>query len=59
LILLVPLPVALWTAVGVVGSAIMGAMYGFIWPVMETFRAISKEGSICMKLIRCFTVRFL
>ncbi|KAL9378424.1 hypothetical protein Peur_029759 [Populus x canadensis] len=55
LILLVPLPIALWTVVGVVGSAIMGAMYGFIWPVMETFRAISKEGSICMKLIRCFT----
>lgn len=59
LILLVPLPIALWTVVGVVGSAIMGAMYGFIWPVMETFRAISKEGSICMKLIRCFNVRFL
>lgn len=59
LIVLVPIPIALWTVVGVAGSAVMGAMYGFIWPVMETFRAISKEGSIFMKLIRCFTVSFL
>ncbi|EEF40053.1 uncharacterized membrane protein At3g27390 [Ricinus communis] len=55
LILLVPVPIVLWTVIGVAGSAIMGAGYGFIWPVMETFRAISMEGPINMKLIRCFT----
>lgn len=59
LILLVPIPIALWTAIGVAGSAIMGAGYGFVWPVMETFKAISKEGPILMKLIRCLTVMFL
>ncbi|KAJ9170777.1 hypothetical protein P3X46_018857 [Hevea brasiliensis] len=55
LILLVPIPIALWTVIGVAGSAIMGAGYGFVWPVMETFRAISKKGPIHMKLIRCLT----
>ena len=58
-ILIVPIPIALWTVVGVAGSAIMGIGYGFVWPVLETFRAISKEGvPIHMKLIRCFTVMF-
>ncbi|KAF8410598.1 hypothetical protein HHK36_003130 [Tetracentron sinense] len=56
LILSVPIPIALWTVVGVVGSVIMGVGYAFVWPVMETFRAISKEGvSISTKLFRCFT----
>ncbi|XP_059647738.1 uncharacterized membrane protein At3g27390-like isoform X2 [Cornus florida] len=56
LILTVPIPIALWTIVGVVGSVIMGVGYGFVWPVMETFKAISKEGvSFPMKLIKCFT----
>ncbi|GFS39976.1 hypothetical protein Acr_00g0065930 [Actinidia rufa] len=56
LILTVPLPIALWTIVVVVGSVIMGIGYGFIWPVMETFRTVSKEGdSVPSKLIRCFT----
>ncbi|KAM7510270.1 hypothetical protein LguiB_009145 [Lonicera macranthoides] len=56
LILLSPIPIALWTIVGVVGSAIMGIGYGYIWPVMETFRAISKEGiPVHMRLIKCFT----
>uniref|UniRef100_A0A5B7AZA2 Uncharacterized protein n=2 Tax=Davidia involucrata TaxID=16924 RepID=A0A5B7AZA2_DAVIN len=56
LILTAPIPIALWTVVGIVGSVIMGIGYGFVWPVMETFRAISKEGvSIPMKLIKCFT----
>ncbi|XP_012079556.1 uncharacterized membrane protein At3g27390 [Jatropha curcas] len=55
LIFLVPIPIAIWTVVGVAGSAIMGAGYGFIWPIMETFRAISKEGPIHMKLFSCFT----
>ncbi|XP_065874832.1 uncharacterized membrane protein At3g27390-like [Euphorbia lathyris] len=55
LILLVPIPIAIWSVIGVAGSAIMGVGYGFIWPVMETFKAISKEGSISIKLFRCFT----
>ncbi|XP_022158225.1 uncharacterized membrane protein At3g27390-like isoform X3 [Momordica charantia] len=34
----------------------MGIGYGFVWPFMETFRAISREGvPIYMRLIRCFT----
>ncbi|XP_022158228.1 uncharacterized membrane protein At3g27390-like isoform X2 [Momordica charantia] len=34
----------------------MGIGYGFVWPVMETLRAISREGiPIHMRLIRCFT----
>ncbi|THG16380.1 hypothetical protein TEA_019175 [Camellia sinensis var. sinensis] len=40
----VPIPIALWTVVRVVGSVIMGIGYGFVWPVLETFRAISNEG---------------
>ncbi|KAF8405104.1 hypothetical protein HHK36_010002 [Tetracentron sinense] len=56
LILTAPIPIALWMVVGVAGSAIMGIGYAFIWPVMETFRAISKEGvPIPMKFVRCFT----
>ncbi|CAK9141139.1 unnamed protein product [Ilex paraguariensis] len=54
LILLVPVSVALWSVVGVVGSATMGIGYAFVWPVMETFRAISKEGvPLHQKLINC------
>ncbi|XP_050206264.1 uncharacterized membrane protein At3g27390-like isoform X2 [Mercurialis annua] len=55
LILLVPVPIAIWITIGVAGSAIMGAGYGFIWPVMETFKAISMEGPMHMKFLRCFT----
>ncbi|XP_034681293.1 uncharacterized membrane protein At3g27390-like isoform X3 [Vitis riparia] len=56
LILMVPIPIALWTVVGVVGSVIMGIGYGFICPVMDTFKAVSMEGvSLRTKLIRCFT----
>ncbi|KAK3223199.1 hypothetical protein Dsin_010224 [Dipteronia sinensis] len=56
LILLVPVQTALYVAVGTIASAFMGVGYGFIWPVMETFRAISKEGvPCCMRVIYCFT----
>ncbi|XP_057964203.1 uncharacterized membrane protein At3g27390-like [Malania oleifera] len=56
LIPLAPIPIALWTVVGVLGSVIMGIGYAYVWPVMETFKAISKEGaSIPEKFIRCFT----
>ena len=60
LIITIPIPLALWTVIGVTGSVVMGIGYGFVWPVMETFRAISMEGTpIHMKLIRCLTVTFL
>lgn len=56
LILLSPIPIAVWTVVGVVGSVIMAIYYAFIWPVMETFKAISKEGlSVPQKLFKCLT----
>lgn len=56
LISVVPIPIAIWTIVGVVGSAIMGIGYGFVWPVMETFRAISKKDMpLHMRLIKCLT----
>ncbi|KAK6946176.1 hypothetical protein RJ641_013720 [Dillenia turbinata] len=56
LILTVPIQIALWTVIGVVGSVVMGIGYGFVWPVMETFRAVSKEGdSFGTKLFKCFT----
>ncbi|KAI3915389.1 hypothetical protein MKW92_044317 [Papaver armeniacum] len=54
LILLMPIPIALWAVVGVVGSVIMGVFYAFIWPVMETFRATNQEGYV-NKLVACFT----
>ncbi|CAM8917401.1 unnamed protein product [Rhodiola kirilowii] len=56
MILLVPLPIALWMAVGVVGSIMMAIGYGIIWPVTETFYAVSKEGtSVQMKMLKCLT----
>ncbi|KAL2928021.1 hypothetical protein RDABS01_000017 [Bienertia sinuspersici] len=55
LILLSPIPIAIWTVVGVVGSVIMAIYYAFVWPVMETFKAISMEGlPVPQKLFRCF-----
>ncbi|XP_057541157.1 uncharacterized membrane protein At3g27390-like [Amaranthus tricolor] len=56
LILLSPIPIAIWTVVGVVGSVIMAIYYAFIWPVMETFKPVSEEGlSVPRKLFRCLT----
>lgn len=56
LILLSPMPIAIWTVVGVVGSVVMAIFYAFIWPVMETFKAVSKDGlSFPTKLVKCFT----
>ncbi|KAI9165713.1 hypothetical protein LWI28_019282 [Acer negundo] len=56
LILLVPVQTALYIAVGIIASMFMGVGYGFIWPVMETFRAISKEGvPFCTRVENCFT----
>lgn len=57
LILLVPLPIALWAAVGVIGSVVMGIWYGFVWPITETFNAVSKEAvSVRVKIFQCVTV---
>uniref|UniRef100_A0A7N0T374 Transmembrane protein n=1 Tax=Kalanchoe fedtschenkoi TaxID=63787 RepID=A0A7N0T374_KALFE len=56
MVLLVPLPIVLWMAVGVVGSVVMGIGYGFVWPVTETFNAVSKEdASVQAKILHCFT----
>lgn len=56
LILLSPIPIALWTVVGVVGSVIMAIFYAYVWPVMETFKAVSKEGlSVPAKMLKCLT----
>ncbi|KAK3223152.1 hypothetical protein Dsin_010177 [Dipteronia sinensis] len=56
LILLVPVQTALYVVVGTIGSVVMGLGYGFIWPVMETFRAISKEGvPWYLRVVYCFT----
>ena len=58
LILLSPMPIAIWTVVGVVGSVVMAIFYAFVWPVMETFKAVSKEGlSFPTKLVKCLTVQ--
>lgn len=50
-----PIPIALWTVVGVVGSVGMAIGYAYIWPFMETFRGISKPGSARQKFIRTLT----
>ncbi|KAF6172573.1 hypothetical protein GIB67_007086 [Kingdonia uniflora] len=44
LIITLPIPIALWTVVEVVGTLGMIIWYGFAWPVMETFKAISRPG---------------
>ncbi|PSS30780.1 hypothetical protein CEY00_Acc06065 [Actinidia chinensis var. chinensis] len=56
LILILPIPIVLWTISGLIGSLITGVLVGFGWPFMETFRVISKEGvPIRMRVKRCFT----
>ncbi|TXG59528.1 hypothetical protein EZV62_014101 [Acer yangbiense] len=56
LILLVPVQTMLYIVVGSFASMVMGVGYGFIWPVMETFRAFSKEGvPFCTRVENCFT----
>ncbi|KAL6961609.1 hypothetical protein U1Q18_039383 [Sarracenia purpurea var. burkii] len=56
LILVHPIPIALCTIAGLVGSSIMGLVVGFGWPFMETFRAISTEGiSVRVRVKKCFT----
>ncbi|KAI3864828.1 hypothetical protein MKW92_019392 [Papaver armeniacum] len=52
MIISLPIPIALWTIIGVVGSVIMGIGYAFVWPMMETFKATNKPG-FCNKLTGC------
>lgn len=57
LLLILPIPIVLWTIAGLIGNSITGLLVGFGWPFMETFRVISKEGvPIRMRVKRCFTV---
>ncbi|KAH9608404.1 hypothetical protein KSS87_011297 [Heliosperma pusillum] len=56
LVLLSPIPILAWTVVGVVGTVVMAVFYAVAWPVMETFKAISKEDSpTTVKLLSCIT----
>ncbi|GMP28182.1 hypothetical protein CsSME_00003834 [Camellia sinensis var. sinensis] len=56
LLLIFPIPLGLWTGLGLIGSTTMGLVVGFGWPFMETFRAISKEGvPIRIRIKKCFT----
>ena len=60
LCLLSPIPILMWTVVGVVATLVMAGYYAAVWPVMETFKAISKEASSTpIKLLTCITVLFL
>lgn len=49
---LLPLVLILWPVIGIVGSVIGGAAYGFIAPIFATFGAV--EGGKQNKLLHCF-----
>ncbi|RDY05333.1 putative membrane protein, partial [Mucuna pruriens] len=49
---LLPLVLILWPVVGIVGSVIGGAAYGFLAPIFATFEAV--EGGKDDKLFHCF-----
>ncbi|XP_027358159.1 uncharacterized membrane protein At3g27390-like [Abrus precatorius] len=51
--LLLPLLLILWPVVGIVGSIVGGAAYGFLAPIFATFEAV--EGGKENKIFRCFT----
>ncbi len=53
-ILVLPVPLILWPVVGIVGSIIGGAAYGFLSPIFATFDAVG-EGR-ADKLYHCFYV---
>ncbi|MED6181214.1 hypothetical protein PIB30_017410 [Stylosanthes scabra] len=48
-----PVLLVLWPAVGIVGSIVGGAAYGFLWPIFATLKAV-EEGKED-KLYHCFT----
>jgi len=54
---LLPLVLMLWPLVGIVGSVIGGAAYGFFAPIFATFEAV--EGGKEYKLFHCFIVCFI
>lgn len=51
-----PALLILWPVVGILGSIVGGAAYGFLSPVMATFKAV-EEGKT-NKLYHCFYVCF-
>ncbi|KAI5341308.1 hypothetical protein L3X38_020582 [Prunus dulcis] len=51
-IFVLPVQLILWPVVGIVGSIVGGAAYGFLSPVMETFQAVG-EGKT-NQLYHCF-----
>lgn len=53
-IFVLPVQLILWPVVGIVGSIVGGAAYGFLSPVMETFQAVG-EGKT-NQLYHCFYV---
>ncbi|KAH9607389.1 hypothetical protein KSS87_013363 [Heliosperma pusillum] len=56
LIILVPVEVALWTAIGLAVSAVMGFLYGHVCPFLDSFKSISIRGiPFGMKLLRALT----
>ncbi|XAR73937.1 hypothetical protein NMG60_11008074 [Bertholletia excelsa] len=56
LILILPVPILLWIAAGLIGSSLTGLVVGFGWPFVETFRVISKEGvPICTRMKKSLT----
>ena len=53
-VLVLPLLLILWPVVGIVGSIVGGAAYGFLSPIFATFKAV-EEGKED-KFFHCFTV---
>ncbi|XP_043704783.1 uncharacterized membrane protein At3g27390-like isoform X2 [Telopea speciosissima] len=51
LFLILIFPLSLWLLIGILGSMLTGLGYGFFWPLMATFEAIS-EG-VENKFVRC------
>lgn len=54
---LLPALLILWPVVGIVGSIVGGAAYGFFSPIVATFEAV--EGGKENKIVHCFIVCFI
>lgn len=55
--ILLPVLLILWPVLGIVGSIVGGAAYGFLSPLFATFEAI--EGEKENKTFHCFIVCFV